>query len=271
MNYLEIQSSPLLRRYVECFWFLETKDKPATLSRERILPDDCTELIFNLADLFNRHHLDGTIENQPRMLVVGQMRNYVMIEPTGMVKLFGIRFRAGGAYPFFHLPMFELTDRIISADAIFNRLGKELEERIHGARSLRERLSVMEATLLKRLDEKYDLDKTVEALVRRITFTKGCYSVDRLAKDIGLSARQLERKFRLMVGISPKLFSRIIRFQEVFKVVGQLTQGWSAIAHDCGYYDQAHLIHDFKNFSGQNPSAFFINPHEISDHFTRKI
>jgi hypothetical protein len=82
MNYLEIQPSPLLRRYIECFWFLETKDKPTTPLRERTMPDGCTELIFNLAALFNRHHLDGPIENQPRMLVVGQMRSYVMIEPT---------------------------------------------------------------------------------------------------------------------------------------------------------------------------------------------
>jgi AraC-like DNA-binding protein len=270
MNYLETPPSPRLIRYIESVWRLEASEKPSSQAAERILPDGCTELIFNLADPFKRYHADGTVEIQPKMLIVGQMRGYATIAPAGRVKLFGIRFRPGGAYPFLRLPLHELTDKIINAETVWNHLGKELEEKVHLAGSFRERIRIVESALMKRLDERYNGEKPVEELVKRILLTEGCYNIDRLIKDIGISSRQLERKFQTMVGIGPKLLARIVRFQKVFKAVEQQSDNWISVALECGYYDQAHLIRDFKTFSGQNPSAFFAHPHEMSEHFMRK-
>ena len=137
MNYREFRSSPSLQRYVECFWTLSTNSESEAPSRDKVLPDGCTELIFNLADPFKRYHPDGIIELQPRTLIVGQMRCPALIQPTGRVKLFGIRFRPSGAYPFLRFPQHELDDMILDLKTVWSSWGMELEERIHSLRPLR--------------------------------------------------------------------------------------------------------------------------------------
>lgn len=271
MRYRTFPPSPRLAQYVECFWTLESEEKTSSLSPERILPDGCVEIIFNLADPFRRYHFDGAVEVQPRTLIAGQMQHHALIEPTGRVKLFGVRFHPGGAYRVFHFPVSELTNRIISFGDVWSRFGKELTEKIEGARSIRERINLIEKAFITRLDQLHDDNKLIDAVVKMIVARDGLVSIDRLQKNLAISDRHLERKFKTVVGISPKFLCRILRFQKVFHAV-ELHQklGWSFIALECGYYDQAHFIRDFKEFSGQNPSAFFNEDHRMSEYFTRK-
>ncbi len=268
MNYLERPPSPPLQRYLEAFWQLETTQPLTNSTQEKILPDGCTEIIFNLAERFQRFHVNGTIEKQPRVIVVGQMRQHVAIAPTGSVRLFGIRFKPSGAFPFLRLPLHELTDQILNAAEMWRGFVNELEERLHNAHSFPEKIRQAEIVLLRRLQLKGD--RAVEVLVDRIIASEGMRSVTELAHDLGLSTRQLERGFQIHVGLSPKLLARIIRFQKVFKAIEENPHGWSNVALSCGYYDQAHLIHDFKAFSGRNPSAFLIEQTAMSAHLTRK-
>jgi len=250
---------------------LEGSPQPASFSREAIMPDGCIELIFNLADPFKRYHANNRIELQPATLLAGQMQRFAMIEPAGGVKLFGIRFHPGGAYPFLQLPLNELTDQIINFENIANRLGRELTEKIQTARSLRERLRIIETVFLARLDSRYETARTVRAVVALMIQKDGMIPIERLQKMAGISERQLDRQFQTQVGLTPKFFSRLLRFQKVFKAVAQNRNlGWSFIASECGYYDQAHFIHDFKNFSGQNPAAYFREDHQMAEYFTRK-
>ncbi len=235
------------------------------------MPDGCIELIFNLADPFKRYHANNNIELQPATLIAGQMQRFAMIEPTGGIKLFGIRFHPGGAYPFLQLPLNELTDQIINFENIMNRLGRELTEKIQTARSLRARVKIIEAAFLARFDSRYETARTVRAVVGLMIQKDGVIPIERLQKMAGIGGRQLERQFQMQVGLTPKFFSRLLRFQKVFKTVTQNHNlGWSFIASECGYYDQAHFIHDFKNFSGQNPSAYFREDHQMAEYFTRK-
>lgn len=271
MHYRAIQPHPRLAKYLECFWTLEGSSQPAAISPEAIMPDGCIELIFNLADPFKRYHGNNKIEMQPATLLAGQMQRFAMIAPTGRVKLFGIRFHPGGAYPFLQLPLNELTDQIINFENVANRLGRELMEKIETARSLRERLRIVETVFLARLDSRYETARTVRAAVALMIQKDGMIPIERLQQIVGVSARQLERQFQTQVGLTPKFFSRLLRFQKVFKVVTQNHNlGWSFIATECGYYDQAHFIHDFKTFSGQNPVAYFREDHQMAEHFTRK-
>ncbi|MEK7728203.1 MAG: helix-turn-helix transcriptional regulator [candidate division KSB1 bacterium] len=268
MNYLETPPSPPLQRYLEAFWQLESSALLSNTPPEKILPDGCAEIVFNLADPFQRFHDNAQIERQPRAIFVGQMRQHITIAPTGKVQLFGIRFKPGGAYPFLQLPLSETVNQIIDAEVVRRDFVVELEERLHEARSFRERKRVAEQALLRRTCQ--ESDHAVEALVARIIVSEGLRSVTELARDIGLSARQLERRFQTHVGLSPKILARIIRFQKVFKAREESSNGWSHVALSCGYYDQAHLIHDFKAFSGQNPSAFLLEQTAMSAHLTRK-
>lgn len=235
------------------------------------MPDGCVELIFNLADPFKRYHPNHQVEIQPLALVAGQMRHYAMIAPTGRVKLLGIRFHPGGALPFFRFPLHELTDQIIGLDAVWHKLGSELAARIRAACSTRERIAIIESALTARLAQRHQTDALVNAVVGWIVQRNGLVSIEHLQKNLGISSRQLERKFKTFVGLSPKFLCRILRFQKVFKAVEQPhAANWSHIALECGYYDQAHFIHDFKAFTGQNPSAYFDADHPMSEYFTRK-
>lgn len=271
MHYRAIPPQRRLAKYIECFWTLEGSSQPDAIAPEAILPDGCIELIFNLADPFKRYHADDKIEIQPATLLAGQMQRFARIEPTGRVKLFGVRFHPGGAYPFLQLPLSELTDQIIHFENIANQLGRELAEKIQTAGSLRERRRIIETVFLARLDSRYETTRTVRAAVALLLQKDGLLAIERLQQMAGISERQLERQFQTQVGLTPKFFSRLLRFQKVFKAVSQNHRlGWSFIAAECGYYDQAHFIHDFKAFSGQNPSAYFREDHQMAEYFTRK-
>jgi transcriptional regulator GlxA family with amidase domain len=113
-------------------------------------------------------------------------------------------------------------------------------------------------------------DSRLMMLAGKIVDSGGQVSVDQLASDAGISSRQLERRFLREVGIGPKLLGRIIRFQQVFRAVEQCDATWSAIAVECGYYDQAHLIRDFNQFAQQTPAVLLSNQSAFTESFTRK-
>jgi transcriptional regulator GlxA family with amidase domain len=184
--------------------------------------------------------------------------------------LWGIRFRPAGAFAFLHVPMLQLTDQIIAGEAFLKRWANELHERLGAACSSRASIKLIEAALLRRRHERWQCDALIEEAVRRIVATDGRVKIERLFAELGLSNRQIERKFQIMVGLSPKMLARVLRFQSVFTSAGHAAGAWSAVAVDCGYYDQAHLIRDFQQFAGQNPSPFLLEQTEMSAHFTRK-
>ncbi len=248
MRYLEFPPSPRLRRYVECYWQLQSSRQPSPPAAERIVPDGCVELIFNFGDRFKRFHVNGKVEVQPETLIAGQMRSYALIQPLGQIMLWGIRFRPAGAFAFLHVPLQQLTDQIIEGEAVLARWASELQERLALAHSIRACIKLFEAALLQRQHDRWQCDRLVEEAVRRIAATDGRVQVERLFADLGLSGRQIERKFQSMVGFSPKMLARILRFQRIFKSAGHALDSWSAVAVDCGYYDQAHLIHDFQQY-----------------------
>jgi AraC-like DNA-binding protein len=274
MQYIECAPGPRLAKYIRCFWQLQD-DASTSNSAEPVLPDGSIEIVFNLADTFRRHHADTTIETQPKTIIVGQMRGPAMIQAMGRVSLFGIRFKPCGAFPFLRTPLSELTDQIPSLDCILNGRTANLEERINLASSFRERIMIMESVLSGLMDEKalsdtHSGEHRACMAAERIAETDGCISIDELVNEFGLSSRHLGRQFLNTVGIGPKLLARIFRFQKVFRALSHQTVNWSAIAYDCGYYDQAHLIRDFREFAGQNPTGYLEGEHNISDCFTKK-
>src|ERR1700674_4318786 len=110
-------------------------------------------------------------------------------------------------------------------------------------------------------------DPLVSFAVAEFERAGGLMSISDLANRIGLSARQLERRFRTEVGIGPKLFGRMKRFQRVFRTIDDPKLNWVDVAVDCGYYDQSHLIRDFREFSGDTPTALLAAEFDLTRHF----
>ncbi|MEQ1606536.1 MAG: helix-turn-helix domain-containing protein [Pyrinomonadaceae bacterium] len=255
MQYLEAPPSPRFADLVKCFWSLEYTHSGAG-SPEPVIPDGCVEIIFNLADRFRRYHTNGDVEIQAASLIAGQMNSSVLIGPTGKVRLFGIRFRPSGAFPFFRFGMNELANRIEPLDSVWGRDVAAVEERLLMADGFNEQTSVAEAFLAERIIDGSP-DRWLPHAVNLIASGNGMRPVNVVARELGISERGLERRFRQSVGVSPKMFSRIVRFQRVLKSLESTPEpDILNTALSFGYYDQSHLINDFRQFSGDSPIAF---------------
>lgn len=276
MRYQEFPVAPPLANHVECIWLLEGDDAQpiaapaAAATAERLLPDGCFELILNFGALFQEHSETGGCELQPRRFVVGQMTQPVLVSPTGKVQLMGIRFAPGGALPFFSVSPADLTNRIVPLAAAAALLDRELSQRPYDARTLLEKLHWIQTALLHRLHARREKGASLHRAVAHIVRNGGQISVDELAGDLGISGRQLERRFLHEVGLGPKLLCRILRFQQVFRAVERADLNWASIAAECGYHDQAHLIRDFRQFAGQTPTVLFDPLPRFTEVFTRK-
>ncbi|PTL76797.1 AraC family transcriptional regulator [Vitiosangium sp. GDMCC 1.1324] len=172
-----------------------------------------------------------------------------------------VRFKPGGAYPFFGVPMSELTDRIVSIDTLWGADGTRLRHELAEAPSIAARMQVLEDALTERLRRGDVFEPASAHVVRRairvMTDATEPPRVEVLARELGLSARQLRRAFDEVVGVSPKEFARVVRFQRAVRASERAaTPDWGAIAAAVGYYDQAHLISDFRALTGTTPSAF---------------
>ena len=145
----------------------------------------------------------------------------------------------------------ELTDRHVDLDALWGRRARELRERLCAATTTDQRFAILEAELASRLDERhvhpavtYALDALARPQVR----------VGDIAKCAGLSQRRLIELFTAAVGMTPKRFGRILRFQRATALARSAALDWTRVAHECGYYDQAHLIRDFRELADVTPS-----------------
>jgi AraC-like DNA-binding protein len=135
-------------------------------------------------------------------------------------------------------------------------MGEEVESRIMNAKDNTERVSIVSTYLHTRLQQRKSDPYSLEHAINNIIRTKGQVSVNELASLHCLSKRHFERKFKALAGMSPKLYSRIIRFQSVFPRLHEIKPSLTEVALGCGYYDQSHFIQDFKEFTGFSPGEF---------------
>jgi AraC-like DNA-binding protein len=130
---------------------------------------------------------------------------------------------------------------------------------------------VVEAALLSRLDHRNKANESTLGAVQLILRSGGLLPIEMIGSEVGISARQLGRRFETVIGLSPKLLSRIVRFQRLFRLIeSRRFTNWALLALECGYYDQSHLIRDFRAFTGSEPTSYFSQPNEISGHFIER-
>lgn len=269
MRYREVKPNPALQQFVECFWTLEDEPRETNVRPEPILPDGCVELILNCGDRFREIREDGRRENQPAHFVVGQMTRPIIIAPTGKVQLLGIRFQPGGTIPFLKQPVSELCNQIVELDSLESSLYRELVDATIRSESLNDSIEVIQTSLTRRVLS-FAGDDSLLNLTANVVRCRGLVKINQLASSAGISGRQLERRFLQQVGIGPKMFCRILRFQQVFRAIAENSTGWADVAIDCGYFDQAHLIRDFQEFAHQTPAALLANSNNLTEAFTRR-
>lgn len=267
MQYLEFRPHPHLASVVQCYWTLRGRGPAGGV--ERVIPDGATELVLHFGESFLRIDGVGRRERQSRALFAGQLTEHVLLEPSTTIDIVAVRFQPGGAGAFMGAPMEELADEIQDLAIVGVPRDASLLARVGEFDDTRGRLAALERELLDRIDPTVGVDPVVAYVAARLTESGGTCSLDALAAECGLGARQLLRRFRAGVGIGPKLFSRIARFQRaVSMLAAPESVSLADLAARCGYYDQAHLNRDFRQLAGIAPGRFLAESHEMSDHLT---
>jgi AraC-like DNA-binding protein len=274
MHYREQCVAPPLDALVECVWFLSDSPgdaAPLARSPQPILPDGCVELIFHFDDPFHAVDRSGAACRQPAAFVVGMLTTPLVVRAADRVDTMAIRFRPGGAYPFFPGPLSALTDRAIGLDQLWGRAGAEqLFAQLAGAVGDSARIALATRLLANRVSSSV-ADTLTAAAVRALVASGGRVSIDAVAARSGVTMRHLQRQFADRVGVGPKMLARILRFQRTLLQRGDLDprrRDWVRIAMDCGYTDQSHLIHDYSAFAGATPASLAAAQGELSAYFT---
>jgi AraC-like DNA-binding protein len=264
MNYQEYPPSAALAPFVKCFWALESDD-PGPHEKERIFPDGSIEWIFHYKDLFRKYTGEETFVIQPRSFFHGQLKRYFELQATGKIGVFGVRFHPAGLHPFVGFDISTITDDTIATSEVWPielprietaLLDVTTEQRIQFAETF-----LQEKLLLQKVDQ--PIIASVDAIIRE----GGNASVEALATESGIGRRVLERRFSAAVGLSPKMLARIVRFNRALQLIENNDFSFTAIAYEGGFYDQAHFIRDFRDFTGLNPKQYFSGNVEMARFF----
>lgn len=258
MNYQTFEPTiDSLKALIKCYWTLESS-KEDTSERQTIVPDGCMEMIFHYGDLYRQHIENGTTIIQPRCFVFGQITKPLEIEPTGDTGIFSVRFHPNGFLPFASIQIKDMENTAISLETLFGKDGIEIGEQIIAAGSTSERIRLVENFLLTQLGHQDTIDRIVTQTVETILTANGQLSIDEISKQTKINRRQLERKFSMVIGLSPKQLSKTVRLQATLKMLlnNEFTS-LTALAYENEYYDQAHFIKDFKDLTGYTPKEFY--------------
>lgn len=260
MNYQTFQPHPDLESLVSCYWTLEIPAENEA-KRQRIIPDGCIEMAFILGDDIKRYTTQDEFIIQPRAMVLGQTIEPFNIEPTGYVNTFAIRFYPYGFANFVTIPIKDLANKETPIELLFGaNTAKELEQKIIQATDNKQRIEIIENFLLKKLNNKTTIDNIVKKTVDALLLSNGTESITTILKEDLSKRRQLERNFKKQIGVSPKQLGKVIRLQTALKMLlHKKTDTLTNIAYESEYFDQAHFIKDFKEFTGINPKEFLGN------------
>lgn len=264
-EYGELAAEPPLRPHVRCLWFLRTSG-PAP-APQLVVPDGCLELVVNCGAPVQQR-LEGCVLEQPVAMLMGEVRRPVLIQPTGRVDIVGVRFAPGGAGLFFDSPVTDLVDGAWPLDAVMGASDRRYLRHVLDEEDRRERLRHLQRWLLERLLAGARPDEMVRECVFAILRARGAIGMAELARATGFTERQMQRRFKASVGISAKSFAQVVRFRAVLGAVAAGTREWIDVALECGYYDQSHLIRDFRSFTGGTPLAYVSREHHLSEAFS---
>ncbi|MFA1821756.1 DUF6597 domain-containing transcriptional factor [Virgibacillus oceani] len=248
--YREYRPTQALRPYIHCYWSSVpgVHFAPASFT-DTVIPDGCSDIIVEF----------DTATKTYNMIYCGIFDHYFQTEEVNNLNkaFFGIRFFPGGALPFLDYKQKEFSNMIVDISEINKSLTGQIGEHIVHASSNTDRVKWAEAFLLKKLSNKIG-KTTSSSLLNNMLYTifsrNGNISVHELCSMEFTDARTVNRLFHKWIGLSPKKFCQIIRFQSTVQALVDKTNPLT-VASQFGYYDQAHFIHDFNKYLGKTPSA----------------
>jgi AraC-like DNA-binding protein len=269
MLYLTHVPGQPLAQFVNLLWLYEGYTQPH--NKERVLPTGEMQIVINLLEDRSRmydpddtdrcHTFNGS-------LLSGAHSQFQVIDTAEQRFIIGVHFRPGGAFPFLRMPAGEMRDTTVSLDTLWGAGAVDLRDQLLEAPTHQARFEILERVLSDELARGFQPKGAVGFALRRFMAEPHVTTVAGVTDQIGLSPKRFIQLFRDRTGFTPKVFCRIRRFQQALDHMearsgGRARVEWAKVALDCGYFDQAHFIHDFRAFSGINPTSYLAHrtPH----------
>ena len=260
MRLLDAPPCAQLAEFIESYWYVEVRAHETNIRPDAILPSGTANLIFNLSGFPHRDYRAGSFELFDLLKTrwfSGIHDNAIIVGPTVCTKVIGIRFRPGGLVPFVDVPSIEMARMTLDADAVWGNECKRIHEQLLDLSGVNQQFQLLERWMLAR----FNSNEVHVGLLRSVSLLQemsGAVPIEQLARLANLSLRQYRRRFERAVGVSPKRLARILRFHKLIEQLGDQAEqsNWAGLAIDCGYYDQAHLIADFREFADVTPSEY---------------
>lgn len=251
MSYVTRPPAGRLRGLVDRLWHVE---EVGGQTPETICPDGRSEIVLHLGDPM-AERVGACDYRQPRHLLVSQMMSPITVVSTGRMMMVGARFAPDGLYRFTRISQARMVGQVLDLESVWSRWTRQTADAVYEASRPDERLTVLERALEDLLSgtPPRRSQRSIGGAVAELERTGGNASIDLLAQGHGMSRRQFERCFREQVGLPPRLFGRIVRFQRAFNALG--VEGGADIAAHYGFADQAHLVHEIRRFAGRPPTA----------------
>jgi AraC-like DNA-binding protein len=279
MFYRQYTPPPPLSAFVGCIWYSEGFE--GTHERERLLPNGESAIVIDLREDL-RGDLQGSSRNgltepsspipslriydgcnveqfdtHATAIFCGARTDCFVIETSQQERVIGIQFQPGGAFPFLDMPASEVADSTYSLDDVWPGCATLLREELMSAGNVHAMFAILQRTLMSRLAKTSTLHPAIAFAVGQFARCTQNMRVSDVVDRVGFSSRRFIELFHDQTGLTPKAFQRVRRFQRILQALRQKSDGnWAALAANCGYYDQAHFIHDFKTFSGMTPGEY---------------
>ncbi|MBK7008714.1 MAG: AraC family transcriptional regulator [Saprospiraceae bacterium] len=257
MIFEQFQLTSILKKHVESVLYF--KGLNPNHSVERIVPTGHVFVVFELDNIPRNTYDNETLqplETYTKVWVSGTHRNFISISAHQQSEMLAIQFKSSGAFPFLHCPLQDLNDKVVPAQEIFGSEVLELREKIFMAENPQAKFNLVSNWLESRFDSKKEAPEFLLTFIELLQ-KEPVSNLNRIMDSYPTTQKQLIQHFKKYVGLTPKYYHRILRFNEILKIINKNERlSWTEIAYSCDYSDQSHFIKEFTLFSGFNPLKF---------------
>lgn len=270
MNFQIIQPDGFIKNFIKQYCFMESASDEADII-ERVIPTENVQLMFHYKNPFVVYNSDNSIIKQPHSIISGLSGSFSDVSTNGETGVVFISFNPSGACHFFDFPLCEIENLSLDMSDVLGYEMLQVEERLFYAKSITEKISIIENFLIKRYSPIPSYDYLlIKKGIEIIKFHKGQINASALSDGLSITSKTLERKFSQYLGKTTKQFIKLIHFQEVLLDFStRKSLSLTEIAYNNGYFDQSHFIHDFKTYSGYTPKEFITKypDYNITDEY----
>ena len=245
-SYREYEPPPRLQPFLQCYWSYSADfSTESQIDTNPIIPDGCIDIIFDL-----------NLPTQSQCFVVGPMT-----KPIRNIKnnLFGVRFKPGKAASFFHSPLQEMTDQIVTINDIGKLKTDYITEYLANDTCSNKRTFFIDSIFEKLLSGQPAVEKQIQYAISAIELSNGMINIQEITSNIGWSRQHFTRRFLKNTGLTPKFFSQIVRVNRIIKIYKNRWHSLGDLAQVGGYFDQSHMTNEFKKITGVTPQIFLKN------------